>query len=87
QLKKITTAMGKLKLRGKDLRDIGYPQGPVISAAINAITEYHPKVTKNGALEILEAILLKPQDYLDDKTFSKVAQMLMPKQKDESKFT
>jgi len=76
--------MGKLKLRGKDLRDLGYPQGPVISAAINAITENHPKVTKNEALDLLEGILVKPQDYLDDKTFAKVAQLLMPKQKDES---
>ena len=74
--------MGKLKLRGKDLRAIGYPQGPVISAAINAVTENHPKVTKNGALELLESILLKPQAYLEDKTFAKVAQLLMPKLKD-----
>jgi hypothetical protein len=27
--------MGKLKLSGKDLREIGYPQGPVIAAAIS----------------------------------------------------
>ena len=58
--------MGKLKLRGKDLRDIGYPQGPVISAAINAVTENYPKVTKNSALEMLENILLKPQAFLED---------------------
>jgi tRNA-splicing ligase RtcB len=29
------TKMSKLKLRGKDLRAIGYPEGPVISIAMN----------------------------------------------------
>ncbi len=76
--------MGKLKLRGKDLIDIGYPQGPVISAAISAMTEHYPKHSKNEVLEKLEKVVVRPQDYLDDKVLAKVAQFLMPKQKDES---
>jgi|GEM_PF-3539321 len=37
--------MGKLKLRGKDLRAIGFPEGPVISIAMN-IMEKNYKFTE-----------------------------------------
>src|SRR4051794_22219316 len=76
--------MGKLKISGKDLRDIGYPQGPVIAAAISAATEQYPNFTKNQVLKILEHVLLHPVNYLSDKTFAKTAAFLIPKQKDES---
>jgi tRNA-splicing ligase RtcB len=32
--------MAKLKLRGKDLRAIGYPEGPVISIAMNVMEKH-----------------------------------------------
>src|SRR6476620_1868972 len=76
--------MGKLKISGKDLREIGYPQGPVIAAAISAATENFPTYTKNQVLKILEHVLLHPINYADDKTFGKDVQFLIPKQKDES---
>src|SRR5687768_1855738 len=38
----ITSFMSKLTLRGRDLREIGYPQGPVISKAIEIMTNLHP---------------------------------------------
>lgn len=76
--------MGKLKLSGKDLREIGYPQGPVIAAAISIAAEHYPNYTKKEVLKILEHVLLHPSNYATDKTFGKVAQFLIPKQKDES---
>ena len=76
--------MGKLKISGKDLREIGYPQGPVIAAAISTATENYPTFTKNQVLKILEHVLLHPINYATDKTFGKVAQFLIPKQRDES---
>jgi tRNA-splicing ligase RtcB len=76
--------MGKLKISGKDLREIGYPQGPVIAAAISTATEHFATYTKNQVLKILEHVLLHPVNYATDKTFGKVAQFLIPKQKDES---
>lgn len=76
--------MAKLKISGKDLRAIGYPQGPVIAAAISTATENYPTFTKNQVLKILEHVLLHPLNYATDKTFAKVASFLIPKQKDES---
>jgi tRNA-splicing ligase RtcB (3'-phosphate/5'-hydroxy nucleic acid ligase) len=43
--------MGKLKLRGKDLRAIGYPEGPVISIAMN-IMEKNYKFEKEDEVII-----------------------------------
>jgi tRNA-splicing ligase RtcB (3'-phosphate/5'-hydroxy nucleic acid ligase) len=76
--------MGKLKLRGKDLIDIGYPQGPVISAAINTMAEHYPTYKKNEILKILEQVLLHPVNYQGDKILGGIASFLIPKKKDES---
>src|SRR5215203_5973025 len=76
--------MAKLKLSGKDLREIGYPQGPVIAAAISIAAEHYPNYTKKEVLKILEHVLLHPINYATDKTLGKIAQFLIPKQKDES---
>ncbi len=74
----------KLKLSGKDLRELGYPQGPVIAAAISVAAGQYPASTKKEVLKLLEDVLLHPAAYATDKTFGSVAQFLIPKQKDES---
>jgi tRNA-splicing ligase RtcB len=76
--------MGKLKLSGKDLREIGYPQGPVIAAAISIAAEHYPTYTKNQVLKILDHVLLHPVNYATHDTLGKIAQFLIPKQQDES---
>jgi tRNA-splicing ligase RtcB len=45
--------MANLKLRGKDLRAIGYPEGPVISIAMNVME-------KNYKFESEEVVVPKP---------------------------
>ena len=52
--------MSKLKLRGKDLRNIGYPQGPVISIAMNIMERNFKHLSHADALEILGSILQSP---------------------------
>src|SRR5688500_20228503 len=76
--------MGKLKLSGKDLIQIGYPQGPVISAAINTIAEHYPTYKKAEILKILEQVRLHPINYQGDKILGSIASFLIPKKKDES---
>lgn len=76
--------MGKLKLRGKDLISIGYPQGPVISAAINTMTEHYPTYNQNEILKILGQVLQHPVSYRSHKTLGPIATFLIPKAKDES---
>ncbi len=73
--------MGKLKLTGKELRSIGYPEGPVISIAINVMEKNHKSLPKKDALEILSSILQSPNQYAHDGLLGKIAEALIPKPK------
>ena len=75
---------GKLKLRGKDLREIGYPEGPVISAAISIMTEHYPTYGKGEVLKILKHVLQHPLNYQLHHTLGPIATFLIPKEKDPS---
>ena len=55
--------MAKLKLTGKELRAIGYPEGPVISLAMNIMEKDFKRLSKEDALEILSSILQSPNQY------------------------
>ena len=71
--------MTKLKLTGKELRSLGYPEGPVISIAMNIMEKNFKRVSKEDALEVLRAILQSPNEYANDPVLSKIAEALLPK--------
>lgn len=73
--------MAKLKLTGKELRSIGYPEGPVISIAMNIMEKKYKHLAKEDALEILSAILQSPNQYAHDGVLNKIAEALLPKPK------
>ena len=73
--------MAKLKLSGKELRAIGYPEGPVISLAMNTMESGFKHLPKEDALEILRAILQSPNQYAHDGALGKIAAALLPKPK------
>ena len=70
--------MAKLKIRGKDLRRLGYPQGPAIGKAINAVHQHFKKEKKEKVLALLLEVLNNREAYLDHKIFGSVAQALHP---------
>src|SRR5262245_57893037 len=71
--------MSKLKIKGKELRALGYPEGPVISIAMNVMEKNFKHHSKEDALEILQRVLQNPGDFKDDKVMSTIADQLMPK--------
>ncbi len=73
--------MAKLKLTGKELRSIGYPEGPVISIAMNIMQQSFKHLSKVDALEILSSILQSPNQYAEDAVLGKIAEALIPKPK------
>src|SRR5215208_1057688 len=75
--------MTKLKLTGKQLRNIGYPQGPVISIAMNVMERNFKHLSQEDALEILSSILQSPNQYAQDGALGKIAEALLPKPKPE----
>ena len=71
--------MAKLKLTGKQLRSIGYPEGPVIPIAMNTMEKNFKHMSEEDALEILSSILQSPNQYADDVVLGKIAEALLPK--------
>lgn len=69
--------MAKLKLRGKDLIALGYPQGKVISIAINLMLENYKRDSKDKVLQRLRTVLKAPEKYIDDGVFGKIAKELI----------
>jgi len=76
--------MAKLKLRGKDLRALGYPEGPVISIAMNILEKEYKFEKEEVVMNLLRQILAAPVEYANDATLGLIAQQLLPKQEPES---
>ncbi|WP_127128412.1 RtcB family protein [Pseudoflavitalea rhizosphaerae] len=72
--------MAKLELRGKDLRQIGYPEGPVISIAKNIMQREFKYSTKEEVMELLQKILKAPVEYENDAVLGLIALQLIPKE-------
>ncbi len=73
--------MTKLKLSGKELRAIGYPEGPVISLAMNLMEKNYKHVDKEEVMNILRSVLASPVEFSGDAVLALIAEQLMPKEK------
>src|SRR6186713_1402957 len=71
--------MSKLKIQGKEIKALGYPEGPVISIAMNVMEKNFKHHSKEKALDILKEVLQSPHDYVADETLGQIAKQLLPK--------
>lgn len=69
--------MSKLKLTGKQIRAIGYDEGPVISVAMHAMGNHFKHHSEEEALQILKNVLASPEAYLEDEKLGKIAEKLV----------
>ena len=69
--------MAKLKLKGKDLRKLGFPNGRVVALAINQAKAHCKGMSKEEMLSLLETILDKPADYTEHEVFGAIAKELL----------
>lgn len=69
--------MSKLKLRGKDLRAIGYPESPVISVAIGVMEKHYKHHAFDAALALLTQVLQDPAAFAADEHLGKIAEKLI----------
>ncbi len=73
--------MAKLKLRGKELRKIGYPESKAIGVAINvALQHFGKRADKEEVLAKLKDVLENQELYAEDEVFGKIVEALNPKQ-------
>ncbi|AWO02241.1 RNA-splicing ligase RtcB [Chitinophaga alhagiae] len=69
--------MAKLKLRGKDLRNIGYPEGPVISVAITVMEQHYKHHGQADALGLLRQVLQNPEAFKSEEHLGRIAEKLI----------
>lgn len=69
--------MAKLKITGKELRAIGYPEGPVISIAMNVMQRKFKHHGKEEVMETLQKVLASPVEYKDDALLALIAKELI----------
>lgn len=74
----------KLKLTGKQIRAIGYDEGPVVSVAMHTMGTHFKHSSEEEALEILKNVLATPENYLADELLSKIAEKLIEPEIKES---
>jgi tRNA-splicing ligase RtcB (3'-phosphate/5'-hydroxy nucleic acid ligase) len=76
--------MSKLKLTGKQIRAIGYEEGPVVSVAMHTMSTHFKHSTEEEALQLLKDVLAAPENYLADEVLSKIAEKLIVPVKEEA---
>jgi len=72
--------MAKLKLSGKDLRGIGYPESPLISLAMDVMEKNYKRNSKEYALGLLKSVLVRPREYAEDEILGKIARALIERE-------
>ncbi|GAB4246745.1 MAG: RtcB family protein [Saprospiraceae bacterium] len=68
--------MGKLKLRGKDLRGLPFPDSRSLSIAVNIARQYFKRGVKAEVLDLFAQVLENPGKFKDDERFQKLIEAL-----------
>lgn len=71
----------KLKLQGKDLIKIGYPQGRVIGVAMNVMQQHFAKSNKGDVIGMLKEVLENPAAKANDPVFGAIVAELRAMEK------
>jgi tRNA-splicing ligase RtcB len=70
--------MAKTKITGRQLRSLGYTDGPALSLTLQIAARQLKHSSEAEALSLLKRLSDTPQDFLDDAIWSPVAFKLMP---------
>lgn len=71
--------MAKLKIRGKELIKIGYPQGRAIGMAINIAIKHYKRHKHDDVIALLKDVLQNQDQYADDPILGRIVTELRPK--------
>jgi len=74
--------MTNLKLQGKDLRKLGYPEDKVIGIAIEVMQRSYKHSSKEEAINMLSNILANPSEYTSNTVLAKIANELIDQPED-----
>lgn len=68
--------MAKLKIRGKDLKKAGIPQGKFAALAMNVIKKHYKRSTPDEAIRDVLAVVENPDAFMNHEIFAPLAEML-----------
>ncbi|MEL7122569.1 MAG: RtcB family protein [Bacteroidota bacterium] len=74
--------MGKLKIRGKELIKLGFPEGPAVGMAINMMHKHYKRSSKEEVFIVLRALLEEPDKYAEDEVLGRIVEALNYKKKE-----
>ena len=77
--------MGNLKLKGKDILKLGYPNNQSINVALEVMKRHAAGKNIQYVKSVLKAILAHPQDYVGDLAFGQIAEALLCSTKTEKR--
>ena len=69
--------MGKLKLKRKDLKKIGYSTGSVITLAMQLMGRHYKGADKSAVMDLLTEIKEYPEAYTDHAQLQELAEALI----------
>jgi len=75
--------MKKLNITGKQIRALGYPEGPVVSVAMHTMSTKFKHHSEKEVFDILKQVLNAPENYLEDDILKTIAEKLMPEPETE----
>ncbi len=64
--------MAKIKISGKELIKLGYPEGRAIGMAINVVHQHFKKEKKDKVMAMLLAVLENPESYAGDEVLGRI---------------
>lgn len=76
--------MGKNILSGDDLLKMGYPQGKVIGVALNVMSKYYKRESKDFHVKMLKKVLENPKKYKEDEILGKIVRELTAEKKQKA---
>lgn len=78
--------MAKLKIKGKDLIKLGFPESRAIGVALKTVRHHFKQHSKDKVLYMLKSILADPEGYLQDEIFKEIAAELIRAEKIDKQF-
>lgn len=66
-----------MKIRGKELKRMGYNNDRAISLALRLTEMHHKRANKPDIMELLEKININPEQYTDDPVYGELANLLV----------
>ncbi|TAJ12551.1 RtcB family protein [Marinilabiliaceae bacterium JC017] len=76
--------MGNFKLRGKDLSKIGITENHIRSIIIDIAGKYGKHITKDEMLTQVSQVLAKPEAFMKDQVWVKLASLLIEEEEEQS---